>query len=294
MGESAVSMRVGCGQITWSRASEEEALRDISQAGYEGAAPKLRVDQPPEATIQTLSGWGLKPAPPYFSAEFWKPELREGILGSAREAARFTRGIGCTELYVATGGGNVVAASGRTRRQLAGHVGEGDGLPDADFRRLAEVLTEVAAITLAEGVRSCFHNHVGSVVETEAEYERLIELSGPEVFLGPDTGHLAWAGGDVPGFFRRHIDRILTTHLKDIDGEVLARGRKEEWDYPTFSDRGIFTELGRGFVDIADAVDQLRGAGFDGWVIVETDVTQLPTAAESARVSREYLHSIGL
>jgi inosose dehydratase len=294
MGASAVSMRIGCGQITWSRASEDEALRDISQAGYEGAAPKLRVDAPAEDTIRTLAGWGLKPAPPYFSAEYWKPELREGILESARKAARFTRGIGCTELYVATGGGDFVAASGKSRRQLAGHVSEGDGLPEEDFRRLAAVLTEVAAITLAEGVRSCFHNHVGTVVETEAEYEHLIELSGPELFLGPDTGHLAWAGGDCSGFFRRHIDRILTTHLKDIDGEVLARGRKEEWDYPTFSDRGIFIELGRGFVDIADVVEQLRGAGFDGWAIVETDVTQLPTAAESARVSREYLRTIGL
>ena len=32
---------------------------------------------------------------------------------------------------------------------------------------------------------------------------------------------------------------------------------------------------------------------FDGWLIVETDVTQQPTAYESARISREYLNTLG-
>ena len=37
----------------------------------------------------------------------------------------------------------------------------------------------------------------------------------------------------------------------------------------------------------------LEKAGFEGWIIVETDVTQKPTALESATISRNYLKSIG-
>jgi hypothetical protein len=33
----------------------------------------------------------------------------------------------------------------------------------------------------------------------------------------------------------------------------------------------------------------LEQAGFSGWLIVETDVTQLPSALESALISRSYL-----
>ena len=88
-----------------------------------------------------------------------------------------------------------VAASGKNRKQVAGHVGPEDGLTEVEFRQFAETLNQVGEVTLREGVRSCLHNHVGSVIETGEEVERLMEMVDPAlVFLGPDTGHLAWAG----------------------------------------------------------------------------------------------------
>ena len=54
----------------------------------------------------------------------------------------------------------------------------------------------------------------------------------------------------------------------------------------------IFTELGTGLVDFPAVFDLLRERGFEGWIVVETDVTQLPTAFESAKVSRDYLRSL--
>ncbi len=37
----------------------------------------------------------------------------------------------------------------------------------------------------------------------------------------------------------------------------------------------------------------LEGTDYEGWVIVETDVTQKPSALESATISRAYLKTIG-
>ena len=149
--------------------------------------------------------------------------------------------------------------------------------------------------TLADGVRSCFHNHVGSVIETREEIDRLYELVDHEViFMGPDTGHLAWGGVDVVQFCRDYADVIRTVHIKDIDPDVLARARAGEWDYQTFSDAGIFTEPGRGMVDFPAVFDILDKAGFGGWLIVETDVTQQPSALVSAQMSRDYLKSLGM
>lgn len=114
------------------------------------------------------------------------------------------------------------------------------------------------------------------------------------VFQGPDLGHLAWAGGDVLQFCRDYADSIKALHVKDINPEVLRVGVEQEWDYGTFSDNGIFTELGEGFVDYPAVFDILRDAGYEGWVIVETDVTQKPTPLETATISRSYLKSIGI
>jgi inosose dehydratase len=114
------------------------------------------------------------------------------------------------------------------------------------------------------------------------------------VFQGPDLGHLAWAGDDVISFCREYASDIKTLHVKDIDPGVLAEGVAAGWDYAGFSDHGIFAELGEGLVDFPAVFTILGEAGFQGWVVVETDVTQKPSALESATISRDYLRSIGM
>ena len=185
--------------------------------------------------------------------------------------------------------------SGQPRNKLAGHVRPEDSLTDEEFQIFAETLNLVGAITLAEGVRTCFHNHVGTVIETREEIDRLLSLTDPDlVFLGPDTGHLAWAGADPVAFCRDYAKRLKTLHLKDIAADVRNRGRDTGWAFNTFSQQGIFVELGEGCVSFPAILAILRAVDFSGWLIVETDVTQKPTARESVTVSRAYLRNLGL
>lgn len=297
-GESEImqDVMVGCGQITWGRdMSEEQVLAEIAEADYDGAPASPRDGRSAEETAELYARYGLKPAPGYLGAAFWEEDQRGRILERARQLAGFMQGVGCSELYVAAGGFDYVTSNGRTRRELAGHVAPEDGLSDEEYDRFAETLDEVGRITLEEGVRSCFHNHVGSVIETREEIDQLFSLVDRDVvFQGPDIGHLAWAGVDVVGFCRDYAQSIKTLHLKDIDPQVLEEGRREEWDYGAFSEGGIFAELGEGFVDFPAVFDILEEVGFQGWAIVETDVTQKPTALESATISRDYLRSIGI
>lgn len=287
---------VGCGQITWGRdIPREQVLAEIAQAGYVGAPAGPRGDATPDQVVETYAQHGLKPAPGYLGANFWDAEQREQILERARHLASFTRQMGCTELYVAAGGFDYKNSSGQTRSQLAGHVSPEDALSDAEYEQFAIALNEAGKITLEEGVRSCFHNHVGSVIETREEIDKLFSMVDRDVvFQGPDIGHLAWGGADAVQFCRDYAESIKTMHLKDINPEVLKEGREKKWDYRTFSANGIFAELGDGFVDFPAIFDILKDAGFQGWVIVEIDVTQKPTALESAIISRNYLKSIGV
>lgn len=293
---------IGCGQITWftfygwDKVDEKAALADIAAAGYAGAPAGPSRDRTPQQTLALYESYGLRPAPGYFAADFWKAEQEADILERARLFATASAQQGLTEMYVATGGFDKdVMASGRTRAAASGHVKPEDGLSDADFGHFCAVLNRVGEITLAEGVRSCFHNHVGSVIETGDEMERLLAATDPNVvFLGPDTGHLAWGGVDVLDFFRRYAGRIKTAHVKDINEAVRQEGVAKEWDYRTFSDHGIWTEMGGGVIDFPAVFQILADAGFDGWIIVETDVTQLASPRESAQVSRAYLRGLGL
>jgi inosose dehydratase len=136
---------------------------------------------------------------------------------------------------------------------------------------------------------------MGTFVETEDEIERMLELTDPDlIWLGPDTGHLAWAGVDVVAFCERHAERIKTMHIKDVNGDVRDRGIEAGWDYATFCDNGIWTEIGTGCVDFAKIFAVLSSQDFSGWLVVETDVTQLSSPLESATVSRQNLRRFGL
>ncbi|MDP9315336.1 MAG: sugar phosphate isomerase/epimerase [Chloroflexota bacterium] len=295
---------VGCGQITWIRFTpngakwlvpEEQVLAEIAQAGYVGAPAGPDSGRSAEETIELFGRYGLRPAPGYVGTAFWEKERRDEILERVRRHAAFMREVGCTELYVAPGGFDYVTRSGQTRRETAGHVRPEDSLTDDQFEIFAETLNLAGEITLTEGVRSCFHNHVGTVIETREEVDRLLGLTDPAlVFLGPDTGHLAWAGADPVSFCRDYAPRIKTLHLKDIDAAVRDRGREAGWDYGTFEQHGVFVELGEGCIDFPAIFAILHEVDFAGWVITETDVTQKPTAFESVAVSRAYLRSLGL
>lgn len=279
---------VACGQITWRRGefTQDQILAEIAQAGYEGAPASAKSLDQVESVKAAFEAAGLKPAPSYLGAPFWEADAADGILEQAKTMAEVSQALGLTELYVAA---NLTPE----RRAVSGHVRAEDALDDAGYGVMADTLNRVGEATLAFGVKSSFHNHVGSFIETRREIDELFSrVDRSLLFHGPDIGHLAWAGDDVVSYVRDYFDDIATIHVKDIDRAVLDEGVAKGRDYSTFSDHGIFTELGRGFVDFPTLVDLLQTKGFAGWIVVETDVTQLPTALESATISRDYLRSL--
>lgn len=290
---------VACAQMTWTNMPNGDPdvgtiLDEIARAGYDGTPLPGERQRPFRESMALYAHHGLRPAPGYLGGPMWQPEERERLVAEARSYALALRDAGCSELYIAAGG-HYVGASGRSRRDASGHVRPEDGLRDAEIGELATTVNEIGRATLAEGVRSCFHNHVGTVIETRQEFERLLARTDPEVlFLGPDTGHLAWAGDDPVTFCRDHADRIKTIHLKEINTAIARAARDGEWDYGRAKDAGIFAELGEGETDFPAIMDALTNGGFASWLVVETDVTQKSTAFESAVISRRYLQSIGV
>lgn len=286
---------IGCGQLTWKGVSADEVMREIASAGYDGAPGPLSLERPAEDVVAWFGEFGLVPAPPYFAARFWEPGDESDILGQAEAVARYVRDLGCDCLYVAADGMKDPAPSGRTRSDAAGKVTPADAMTDEQFTQFGRVLGAFAEATLAEGVTSCFHNHVGTVIETAAELARLLEhVPTDALALGLDTGHIAWAGDDAVAVCEQYIDRIATLHLKDVNETIRKQGVAGDWSYNRFAEAGVFAELGEGVVDFPAILRPLLEGGFDGWLIVETDITLKPTALESAQISRDYLKSIGL
>lgn len=287
---------IGCGSLTWPREMDrEDVFAEIAEAGYDGVPVGLGLGTP-EQVLALISTVGLLPAPGYLAGDFWRPEDEAAILDKAAAQAKFMQEMRCTEIFLGPGGfEDYITERGLSRRQIAGHVKPEDMMTDEEFEQFAKTVNQVGEVTLEYGVRSCFHNHVGSVIETREEIDRLFEMVDRDVvFQGPDIGHLVWAGADPIQFCKDYAEDIQSMHIKDIDPDVLLQGVDASWDYGQFADHGIFAELGEGCVDFLAIFEILKDVGYDGWIIVETDRTQKSTALESATISREYLRSLGM
>jgi inosose dehydratase len=153
---------------------------------------------------------------------------------------------------------------------------------------------QAAEIVREHGLQATFHAHVGTWVETGADLEALLARApAPLVKLCLDVGHALYGGLDPLEVVRGHPERIAYVHLKDVDGEVLDGLRRDAADFETGIRRRVFTELGRGRLDVPGLLRALSEIGYAGWLMVEQDSTWLPPV-ESARASRAYLRGLGL
>jgi inosose dehydratase len=179
----------------------------------------------------------------------------------------------------------------------AGRIGSEQAMSDAQWQVFAEGANRVArAVKRETGLRTVFHHHIGTWVETPEETAKLLSLTDPDVLgLCFDTGHYRFGGGDPVAGLKRHADRIWHVHFKDHEPNVAAQSRREGWDGVKSVEHGVFCELGRGDVDFPAVVQVLSELGYAGWIVVEQDVLPgMGTPKASAQRNRDYLRSIGL
>lgn len=142
-------------------------------------------------------------------------------------------------------------------------------LDDGQWATLLANLDRLAAAAAERGVLAVLHPHVGTMVESRAEVDRV--LRGSTVPLCLDTGHLLIGGTDPLQLAMEVPDRIAHVHLKDVDVALAARVQAGELTYTEAVRAGMYTPLGQGDIDIAKIVTTLRGNGFDGWFVMEQD-----------------------
>jgi len=130
-------------------------------------------------------------------------------------------------------------------------------------------LDRVAAAAAQRGLTATLHPHVGTMVETGAEVERVLE--GSSMGLCLDTGHLIIGGGDPVAVAVHHPARVAHVHLKDVDLAWARRVRSGEVTYTEAVRGGMYRPLGRGDVDIGAIVTALERSGYAGWYVLEQD-----------------------
>jgi inosose dehydratase len=189
---------------------------------------------------------------------------------------------------LATGAGVVVLAA------ATGTDGydERPSLDEEGWATMLANLDRISAHASERGVTACLHPHVGTMVETGVETERVI--AGSHVGLCIDTGHLLVGGADPVAITAAHPERVVHVHLKDVDRDLAQQVIDGSLTFGQAVKAGMFEPLGQGDVDIAAMVRTLEHHGYQGWYVLEQDL-MLDAAPEGdgprsdVRASLDYL-----
>jgi inosose dehydratase len=142
-------------------------------------------------------------------------------------------------------------------------------LQDAEWERLVGRLADVEELVAGHGLRLAVHPHVGTLIERDAEVQRLLADSAVGWCL--DTGHMLIGGTDAVDFVRRHGERVAHVHLKDVDATLAARVRAGELSLVAATQQGLFRPLGKGDARIQEVLRALDDAGYERWLVLEQD-----------------------
>lgn len=144
---------------------------------------------------------------------------------------------------------------------------------DAQWDALCDGLNRLGRLSLEEyGIALTFHHHMGTVVQSAAETDRLMAGTDPiYVSLLFDSGHFAYCGEDPAELVRRYTKRIKHVHLKDIRPEVVAKVRENRWSFLEGVRQGAFTIPGDGCVEFDPIFACLAESGYEGYMVVEAE-----------------------
>ena len=237
-------------------------LDEMHETGYQGTE---------------LGDWGFMPSDP----DMLRQELKArdlNLLASwvsvylhdpSRLAESEAAAVRTARLLTQVGGPNALIVLGNdpytdpVRTKYAGRIKPEQGMSDTQWQSFAAGANKIAhAVQRETGLRTVFHHHIGTWVETPEERRQFLSLTDPDlVGLCFDTGHYPLVGGvaDPVEGLRRYADRVWRMFTSKITIlRVAEQSRRNEWDAIQSVEHGVFCELGRGDVDFPAVIQGLE------------------------------------
>ena len=162
-----------------------------------------------------------------------------------------------------------------------------------DWKKFCEKINEVGKRLEGENMPLAYHHHMGTVIQSHEDTERLMNETNDTVKLTIDTGHMLFAGGNSLKIIRDFKEKIAHVHCKDMREKVLKKSLSEDLSFRHAFLEGAFTVPGDGCIDYRPIFNELVKNSYHGWLVVEAE--QDPKKAnpfEYAKIGFNYLKKI--
>ncbi|MCI1305977.1 MAG: myo-inosose-2 dehydratase [Lachnospiraceae bacterium] len=262
----------------------EQMISEAALAGFQGTEVGGKFPADPAVLNKALDLRGLKIASQWFSSTLIT-EPYEANEKRFVEQLDFLEKMGASRVNVCETSGCLFG------EKCSMFHGAKPVMNDGEWDRLTSGLDRLGKIAAERGFKLCYHHHMATVVQTFEETKRLMDCTNPEyVYLCFDTGHFTFAHEDAAKAAKEFGPRIGHVHLKDIRPDKMEEAYREGFWFRRAVLEGCFTIPGDGCVDFPAVFAALRGAHYEGWLVVEAE--QDPAKAnpfEYAVKARRYI-----
>jgi inosose dehydratase len=264
-----MAVQIGINPITWTNDDMPElggdipletCLAETREAGYGGTElggkfPRISAELSP-----ILARYGLQLVSGWFDGRILERSVVEEF-AAIEPHLTLLRDLGC----------KVVVYADTSGRHGFPPISQRPKLADGDWPAYGRKVTELAERMAAFGVRLAFHHHMGTIVESEADIDRLMASTGEAAGLLFDSGHCLFSGGDPTALLARHIARVVHVHCKDVRRDVMDRALAEDMSFMDAVLAGVFTVPGDGCIAFPSLLRLLRDVGYSDWLVVEAE-----------------------
>ncbi len=243
--------------------SLEECLRQASAAGFTGMETGRRFPMDINELGPILARYGISVCGGWFSGLLLDSDIE-------REKDRIRAQM---DFFIAAKAPCIVY--GETARSIQGErskpLSTKPKLSEDEIRGYAHKMTAFGEWCADQGMPLAYHHHMAAAIETEQELDLFMKHSGAGIPLLFDTGHMAFAGGDVLRVIDKHHARISHVHTKDVRKSVIDALDRSCESFLDAVVKNAFTVPGDGSLDFVVIVNRLANYGYEGWFVVEAE-----------------------
>lgn len=244
----------------------EQCVSEMALAGFTGSEVGNKYPKEVETLKKALNLRGIEICNAWFSTFLISKPYEE-------TEAEFEKHVA----FLAAMGAKVVGVSeqsysvqGQMETPVFGHKYV---MNDEEWNLLCDGLNKLGKLSLEKyGVALTFHHHMGTVVQSAEEVERMMANTDPKyVSLLFDSGHFAYCGENPVAMVTKYVNRIKHVHLKDIRPEVVAQVKAEDRSFLWGVRMGAFTIPGDGCIDFDSIFKVLEENHYEGYMVVEAE-----------------------
>ena len=286
-----MKIKLGIAPIAWSNDDMpelggdtpiEQCLEEASSAGFTGIELGGKFPRNPGITNFLLDKYNLK-MPGGWYGSLLRGRSAEDEWVAMQDHLNLLKLIKADVFVFADVSGSIQGDQSRklsTRPKMDGE----------EFIQYCKKINEISDRLNDEGIPMSYHEHMGTIIQTENDVDMFMENTNDNTFLLYDTGHLLFAQANYERVLKNYISKINHIHCKDIRKNILENSLKNDLSFRASFLDGVFTVPGDGCIDYEPLFKILYENSYENWLIIEAE--QDPIKAnplEYAKIGYTYL-----